>query len=490
MTATKPMLAKSEEELPLGDGWRYEPKWDGFRAIVTRDGDGVRIDSRGDRPLGRYFPELVELLSVQPAATYVMDGEIVMIANGVMDFETLQLRLHPAASRVNKLAGEIPATLVAFDLLELDGRDVRPLATDERRAELEGLIERLGAELAPDSPGGLHPGPALILTPQTADPDVARRWFADVDGVGQDGIVAKRAEQRYVEGERVMVKVKHHRTADCVVGGYRVERNGDGVGSLLLGLYDDEGRLQYVGHTSAFRAKERRELRETLEPLVGGGASGEGRSPGAAPAVGAAAATPSGSRSNRSSSARFATSACKAAGSAIRRAFSAGAPTAIRRAARSSSWRWARASSALRRFDGWTLGGSLSAFGKCGGHGASPSPPASSRAASSNSPSRLDRSVGSAPAPGSPIDASRSGTVRIVKSDGSTSGTSSQVSGVATRASGTGRTEYTEATVRSRVLVVVDEHAVALLLPPRRGRDAGRPACHLAPTPELPDARS
>ena len=221
MTTTKPMLAKSQEDLPLGDGWRYEPKWDGFRAIVTRDADGVRIDSRGDRPLGRYFPELVELLAGQPPATYVMDGEIVMIANGVMDFETLQLRLHPAASRVNKLAGEIPATLVAFDLLELDGRDVRPLATDERRAELEGLIERLGAELAPDSPGGLHPGPALILTPQTADVATAERWFADVDGVGQDGIVAKRAEQRYVEGERVMVKVKHHRTADCVVGGYR-----------------------------------------------------------------------------------------------------------------------------------------------------------------------------------------------------------------------------------------------------------------------------
>ncbi len=280
MTTPKPMLAKSAEDLPLGDGWRYEPKWDGFRAIVTRDADGVRIDSRGDRPLGRYFPELVKLLASQPPATYVMDGEIVMIANGVMDFETLQLRLHPAASRVNKLAGEIPSTLVAFDLLELDGRDVRPLTTDERRAALEGLIERLGAELAPDSPGGLHPGPALILTPQTADEATAERWFADVDGVGQDGIVAKRAEQRYVEGERVMVKVKHHRTADCVVGGYRVERNGDGVGSLLLGLYDDEGTLQYVGHTSAFKAKERRELRETLEPLVGGDELRRGPEPG------------------------------------------------------------------------------------------------------------------------------------------------------------------------------------------------------------------
>jgi ATP-dependent DNA ligase len=279
-TPVKPMLARAEEELPAGDGWRYEPKWDGFRAIVTRDELGVRIDSRGDRPLGRYFPELVELLADQPSATYIMDGEILMVVDGEMDFETLQIRLHPAASRVKKLAGEIPATFVAFDVLERDERDLRPLATDERRTELETLIRHLGGELAPDGPAGLHPGPALILTPRTDDPDVARRWFADVDGVGQDGIVAKRAEQRYVEGERVMVKVKHHRTADCVVGGYRLERKGDGVGSLLLGLYDDESKLQYVGHTSAFRAKERRELRETLEPLVGGASFGEGRSPG------------------------------------------------------------------------------------------------------------------------------------------------------------------------------------------------------------------
>ena len=155
MTArrVRPMLSKAEEELPLGDGWRYEPKWDGFRAIVTRDPGGeVLLDSRGDRPLGRYFPELVGLLAAQPSATYVMDGEILMIVDGVMDFETLQLRLHPAASRVNKLAGEIPATFVAFDVLERDGRDLRSLTTDGRRAELEVLIEHLGGELSPDSP--------------------------------------------------------------------------------------------------------------------------------------------------------------------------------------------------------------------------------------------------------------------------------------------------------------------------------------------------
>ena len=279
MTSPKPMLAKSQDEIPLGEGWRYEPKWDGFRAIVTRDGD-VRMDSRTDRPLGRYFPELVDLLAGQPPASYVMDGEILMVKDGVMDFELLQLRLHPAESRVRKLAGEIPATFVAFDLLELDGRNLRTLDTDRRRVELESLIERLGAELAPDGPAGLHPGPALILTPRTDDPARATAWFEDVDGVGQDGIVARRADQPYVEGERVMVKVKHHRTADCVVGGYRKERNGDGVGSLLLGLYDDEGRLQYVGHTSAFKARERRELRGTLKPLEGGSSFGMGRAPG------------------------------------------------------------------------------------------------------------------------------------------------------------------------------------------------------------------
>ena len=277
------MLAKNEEELPLGDGWRYEPKWDGFRAIVTRAADGsVTLDSRGERPLGRYFPEIVDLLTTQPPATYVMDCEIVMVANGVMDFETLQLRLHPAASRVNKLAGEIPTTLVAFDLIEVDERDLHGATTDERRIELESLMTRLGGQPAPDGPAGLPRGPALILTPRTDDPDVARRWFEDVDGFGQDGLVAKRAEQRYLEGERVMVKVKHHRTADCVVGGYRLERNGNGVGSLLLGLYDDAGRLHYVGHTSAFKAKERKELRETLAPLEGGAGFGGdmARSPG------------------------------------------------------------------------------------------------------------------------------------------------------------------------------------------------------------------
>ena len=275
------MLARSATEIPVGEGWRYEPKWDGFRAILTRDAGGsVQLDSRGDRPLGRYFPELVSLLESQPPAAYVIDGEIVLVSEGTMDFELLQLRLHPAESRVRKLAGEIPATLVAFDALEIDGRDLRASSTDDRRVELERLIHRLGEAPEPDRPGALPTGPALVLTPRTLDPEVARAWFEDVDGVGQDGIVAKQAAQRYVEGERVMVKVKHQRTTDCVVGGYRLGRDGDGVGSLLLGLYDDSGALQYVGHTSAFRAKERRELKEVLAPLEGGRSFGEGRAPG------------------------------------------------------------------------------------------------------------------------------------------------------------------------------------------------------------------
>lgn len=258
-----PMLSVPREDIPEGPGWRYEPKWDGFRAIVFRDGDSIRIISRNGQPLERYFPELVDFLRPTLPAECVVDGEIVIAGEQALDFDALMQRIHPAASRIKKLSAETPASFVAFDLLALGPRDLRPRPFVERRAALEEALR-------PDS----H----VHLTPQTDDVEVARRWFVRFEGAGLDGIVAKRAEQPYVEGERVMVKVKHERTADCVVGGYRLHKNG-GVGSLLLGLYRD-GVLEYVGHTSSFTAKQRRELLGQLEPLEGGHSFGEGRTPG------------------------------------------------------------------------------------------------------------------------------------------------------------------------------------------------------------------
>jgi ATP-dependent DNA ligase len=206
-----------------------------------------------------------------------MDGEILMIADGVMDFETLQLRLHPAASRVNKLAGEIPATLILFDLLEVDGERLLERPLSERRIRLADLGARLKIAEAADRLDDLPPSPALLLAPWTEDIATAERWFADDAGLGQDGVVAKRPDQPYLPGERGWVKVKHRRSADCVVGGYRVAK--DGVGSLLLGLYEGDA-LHYVGHTSSFRAAERREIRRALAPLEGGVSFEDGRAPG------------------------------------------------------------------------------------------------------------------------------------------------------------------------------------------------------------------
>jgi ATP-dependent DNA ligase len=275
-----PMLAKLASEIPRGPGWTYEPKWDGFRTIVTV-GDAVRLESRDARPMNRYFPELVELLEARGDGGFVADGEIVLVRPGELSFDALQLRLHPAESRVHKLAGEIPATLILFDLLEDDGRSLRALPLAERRDRLVELCGALRVGRAPQRLEELDPGPDLLLTPWTADVDVAERWFADEAGLGQDGIVAKRAEQPYEAGVRGWVKVKHRRTMDCVVGGYRVAKDGEGVGSLLLGLYDDDGTLHYVGHTSSFRARERRELRDLLRPLEDGAESFVGaRAPG------------------------------------------------------------------------------------------------------------------------------------------------------------------------------------------------------------------
>ncbi|HEX7086017.1 MAG TPA: ATP-dependent DNA ligase [Vicinamibacterales bacterium] len=250
----EPMLAKLAEAIPAGDGWLYEPKWDGFRAIVFRDGDDVFIQSRDLRPLDRYFPELHEALLHALPSGCVVDGEIVIVTPRGLDFDRLQLRLHPAASRVAKLAAETPASFVAFDLLAADGADLRATPQAERRAALERLLRRVK--------------PPVHLTPVTRDAAVAAEWLERFEGAGLDGVVAKAASARYEPGRRTMVKIKHARTADCVVGGFRWHKAGKGlVGSLLLGLYDDRGTLHHVGVTSAFTMERRRELAKELEPL-------------------------------------------------------------------------------------------------------------------------------------------------------------------------------------------------------------------------------
>lgn len=258
-----PMLAKTQESIPRDDGWVYEPKWDGFRTIVFRDGDDLFLRSRRDRPLNRYFPEVERVLADGLPDPCVLDGEIVLATDMGLDFDSLQLRLHPAASRVGLLAEQTPATFVAFDLLGLEG-DMRMLPLSERLEALDRALDAARPPTARDV--ATTKGPCLYLTPRTVDADEAAGWFDDLERVGLDGIIAKRLDLRYVPGERVMVKVKHRRTADCVVAGYRVHKDGKGIGSLLLGLYDDR-RLHYVGHTSSFKAAERRELLERLAPL-------------------------------------------------------------------------------------------------------------------------------------------------------------------------------------------------------------------------------
>ena len=271
-----PMLAKLQDALPEGDGWLYEPKWDGFRAIVFRDGEELDVISRDGRPLVRYFPELPPLLSGAFPDRCVIDGEVLMAGEGGLDFDSLQLRIHPAASRIERLAAEIPASFVGFDLLALGDADFRPQPFSERRAALAKILTTT-LELDPMPP--LEPL-KVSLTPQTDRHEEAVRWFDAFESIGLEGIIAKRAADAYLPGKRAMVKVKHKRTVDCVVGGYRLGKTGDGIGALLLGLYDESGVLHYVGHTSSFKAKERRELLAQLKPLEGEGAFGEGRSPG------------------------------------------------------------------------------------------------------------------------------------------------------------------------------------------------------------------
>jgi len=250
----EPMLAKLAVELPAG-AFLYEPKWDGFRAIVFRGGSEVFIQSRDLRPLDRYFPDLQEPLLTGLPDGCVVDGEIVIPTSHGLDFDALQLRLHPAASRVAMLAKATPAAFVAFDLIALGGRDLRGTPQGERRA----LLERALAGVKPP----------IHLTPATRDPVVATEWLARFEGAGLDGVVAKPERGAYQPGKRAMIKVKHARTADCVVAGFRWHKNGKGVfvGSLLLGLYDDKGALHHVGVTSAFTTTARKQLALELAPL-------------------------------------------------------------------------------------------------------------------------------------------------------------------------------------------------------------------------------
>jgi ATP-dependent DNA ligase len=251
----EPMLAKLTDALPTDAGFLYEPKWDGFRAIVFRGGSELFMQSRDRRPLDRYFPELHDALLAGLPDGCVVDGEIVIATPRGLDFDLLQLRLHPAASRVAKLAKETPAAFVAFDALAVDGRDVRELVQSERRARLEQLLEGVN--------------PPIHLTPMTHDATEASDWLSRFEGAGLDGVIAKLNSGTYQPGKRAMLKIKHVRTAECVVAGFRWHKDGrdERVGSLLLGLYDEGGRLHHVGVTSSFTMAMRRQLVTELAPL-------------------------------------------------------------------------------------------------------------------------------------------------------------------------------------------------------------------------------
>ena len=247
-----PMLAKAGKALPEGDEWQFEPKWDGFRCIVFRDGDEVELGSRNERPLTRYFPELLDPIRQQLPDKIVVDGEIVIATPEGLDFDALQLRLHPAESRVKKLAAEIPSSFVAFDLLALGDTDARSLPLRDRW--------RLLCDVMSDVE------PPLYVSPATLDRVQALDWFTRFEGAGLDGVVAKRLDSTYQEGVRVHTKVKHDRTADCVVAGFRWHKSGPIIGSLLLGLYTDDGALNHIGVIGAFPMKTREELVSFLEP--------------------------------------------------------------------------------------------------------------------------------------------------------------------------------------------------------------------------------
>jgi ATP-dependent DNA ligase len=253
-----PMEAKLVDTPPAGPGWRYEPKWDGFRCLAFRAGGEVALRSKAGKPLDRYFPEVVEMLAALAAERFVLDGELMIETDGGISFDALQMRLHPAESRIRKLSRETPARYVVFDcLIDAAGDSLLDAPLSRRRAELEALFARL------------RPPPELRLSPGTADRDQACAWLAGT-GAALDGVVAKRLDQPYAPGERAMLKIKRLRTADCVVGGFRYETGRPQVASLLLGLYDSEARLNHVGFTSTLPHAERPALTRRLEALAGG----------------------------------------------------------------------------------------------------------------------------------------------------------------------------------------------------------------------------
>ena len=251
----EPMLSSAADALPDGEGWLFEPKWDGFRTLVFRDGDEILLQSRDEKPMNRYFPELVAPLAAALPKRCVLDGEIVIAGAAGLDFEALLLRIHPAESRVQLLASQTPASYVAWDLLALNDEDLREVPLEVRRERLEQWLARATAP--------------VHLSPATRDRALAEDWFRRFEGAGLDGVMAKRLDEPYRAGERTMIKVKHRRTADCVVAGFRWHKNGAGtmVGSLLLGLYDKKGTLHHVGVAAAFTTAVRKQLVEDLAPL-------------------------------------------------------------------------------------------------------------------------------------------------------------------------------------------------------------------------------
>jgi ATP-dependent DNA ligase len=248
------MLSKRVDELPEGEGWIFEPKWDGFRVLIFRDGDEILIQSRDEKSLNRYFPELMQPLLATLPVRCAVDGEVVVAQGEALDFEALQLRIHPAASRVIRLAEEIPASIVLWDLLCLDDQSLLDVEFQKRRATLESILSRAT--------------PPIHLTPATSDRDLAGDWFRRFEGAGLDGVMAKPRAGAYEPNKRVMFKVKHEREVDCVVAGFRWHKGGEGtaVGSLLLGLYDESGALHHVGVSASFTAAKRRQLVEHLAP--------------------------------------------------------------------------------------------------------------------------------------------------------------------------------------------------------------------------------